>query len=142
MTELLVKLETITPLLMGGANARGTPELRPPSIRGALRYWFRAAAGGSVGEEKFGLIENCVFGNASEKSPRSSPITIRKTAERFSLKKFSEIVEPQQNNQTRQSRKPGIAYLFFAARKTQDEPERSALEGNFSLTLSTPLLAD
>jgi CRISPR-associated protein Cmr1 len=34
---------------MGGADARGAPpELRSPSIRGAMRYWYRALLGGST----------------------------------------------------------------------------------------------
>lgn len=42
MTEiqtLTVTLETITPLFLGGTDPRGAPEIRPPSFRGALRYW-------------------------------------------------------------------------------------------------------
>jgi CRISPR-associated protein Cmr1 len=36
-------LETVTPLFLGGALHQ--PELRPASVRGALRYWLRAALG-------------------------------------------------------------------------------------------------
>lgn len=32
--------EVITPMFLGGADQQ--PELRPPSIRGAMRWWFRA----------------------------------------------------------------------------------------------------
>jgi len=39
--------EILSPLFMSGANARGTPELRPPSFRGAMRFWYRALLGGS-----------------------------------------------------------------------------------------------
>lgn len=38
--------EVVTPLFMGGSDARQNPELRSPSLRGALRYWFRALLGG------------------------------------------------------------------------------------------------
>ena len=33
--SMRVTLETVTPLFLGGAEARGVPELRPPSFRGA-----------------------------------------------------------------------------------------------------------
>lgn len=40
--KITVKLETVTPLFLGGAEARGEPELRPPAFRGATWYWLRA----------------------------------------------------------------------------------------------------
>lgn len=35
--------EIITPMFLGGADNSpdAEPELRPPSIRGAMRWWFR-----------------------------------------------------------------------------------------------------
>lgn len=44
MERLSFKLQVVTPLFMSGADQRKA-ELRPPSIRGALRFWFRALAG-------------------------------------------------------------------------------------------------
>ncbi len=35
----------ITPAFLGGADPKGTPELRPPSIKGTLRFWWRALNG-------------------------------------------------------------------------------------------------
>lgn len=66
MRELKVTLETVTPLFLGGADPRGAPELRPPSVRGALRYWLRAALGGVIGDRNLdGLhrLESAVFGS-------------------------------------------------------------------------------
>lgn len=65
MRELRVRLETVTPLLLHGADGR-TPELRPPSFRGAMRYWWRAALGGIIGDENLETLhklEGAVFGN-------------------------------------------------------------------------------
>ena len=37
--------QVITPLFLGGANVEEkTPELRPPALKGLLRFWFRAVA--------------------------------------------------------------------------------------------------
>lgn len=36
--------EVVTPLFLGGADPASTVELRPPSIKGALRFWWRALA--------------------------------------------------------------------------------------------------
>lgn len=39
--NITVKLETVTPLFLGGAEPRGEPELRPPAFRGAMRHWLQ-----------------------------------------------------------------------------------------------------
>jgi CRISPR-associated protein Cmr1 len=41
VNELRLKFKVITPLFMGGADKRA--ELRPPSFKGLLRFWYRAA---------------------------------------------------------------------------------------------------
>ncbi len=48
LRSLDVQLEAVTPLWIGGASLQA--ELRPPSVRGCLRFWFRALAGGLMGE--------------------------------------------------------------------------------------------
>ena len=42
------KLKVLTPMFMGGADSDGEPELRAASIRGAMRFWFRAIAGAVI----------------------------------------------------------------------------------------------
>jgi CRISPR/Cas system CMR-associated protein Cmr1 (group 7 of RAMP superfamily) len=76
MRELKVTLETVTPLFLGGADNR-TPELRPPPFRGMMRYWFRALAGGVVGDDGRALKtirekEAEIFGGADEKHGQSA----------------------------------------------------------------------
>lgn len=69
---LTITLETVTPLFLGGAEPRSTPELRPPAFRGALRYWLRAALGGVIGDNSLdGLhcLESAVFGSTDYGSP-------------------------------------------------------------------------
>ena len=62
-----VPLEAVTPLFLAGAEPRGQPELRAPAFRGALRYWFRAAAGGALGgnTQAVARAEREVFGAAA-----------------------------------------------------------------------------
>lgn len=69
---LTVTLETVTPLFLGGANSRDAPELRAPSVRGALRYWMRAVLGGVIGDansEGLHTLERAVFGSTDCGSP-------------------------------------------------------------------------
>lgn len=66
MTSLTISLETVTPLFLSGAEPRGAPELRVPSVRGALRYWLRAALGGVLGDRDLDALrkaESAVFGS-------------------------------------------------------------------------------
>ncbi|MGQ9593108.1 MAG: type III-B CRISPR module RAMP protein Cmr1 [Anaerolineae bacterium] len=133
--EIRVTLETVTPLFLGGADPRGAPELRPPSLRGALRYWLRAALGGVLGDQNLDALrkaEAAVFGSAGESSASVSPVAVR-LAHRPPLKAlpYSKI----EKETDKSFGWPGIAYLFFAARKTRTEQERSALMGKFSLQL-------
>ena len=44
MEKIIFECETITPMFLAGADGV-TPELRAPSIKGALRFWWRAMNG-------------------------------------------------------------------------------------------------
>lgn len=84
MRELRVTLETVTAVLVHGTDGK-TPELRPPSFRGVMRYWWRAALGGIIGDENLkGLheLEGAVFGSTEQASPiglRLKALDIQKT---------------------------------------------------------------
>lgn len=70
---LHITLETVTPLLLHGTNGK-TPELRPPSFRGAMCYWWRAALGGVIGDKNLKALhelEGAVFGSTEHGSPIS-----------------------------------------------------------------------
>jgi CRISPR-associated protein Cmr1 len=41
MIQIHFNCEIITPMFLAGADT-GQPELRPPSIKGAMRFWWRA----------------------------------------------------------------------------------------------------
>lgn len=68
-------LELLSPLALSGAEA-GQPDdwgLRPPSIKGVMRYWFRALAGGVLGADRAILRrlrewEDAIFGSTSQGS--------------------------------------------------------------------------
>lgn len=53
MKSYRFQVETVTPLAIAGADNRNpdlqAEGLRPPSLRGAMRWWFRALMGGIVG---------------------------------------------------------------------------------------------
>jgi len=83
MKNISFECEIITPMFLGGADGR-TPDLRPPSIKGALRFWWRAMNGYlpiddiimSDGEIKKGLRtqEAEIFGSGGHDANRSGVI--------------------------------------------------------------------
>uniref|UniRef100_A0A7C4Q2K9 Type III-B CRISPR module RAMP protein Cmr1 n=1 Tax=Bellilinea caldifistulae TaxID=360411 RepID=A0A7C4Q2K9_9CHLR len=80
MRKVEIELMTVTPLFLGGSDPRSgqPPELRPPSFRGAMRYWYRAALGGVVGDKNLGAVralEEAVFGSTDSGSPISLRIS-------------------------------------------------------------------
>ncbi len=75
-------LQVTTPLFNGGADigpSDGTG-IRVSSIRGAMRWWFRALAGAVTGPDLALLsqLERKVFGGAAAGDDgRSSPVRLR-----------------------------------------------------------------
>ncbi|KPC75559.1 hypothetical protein ADL26_07310 [Thermoactinomyces vulgaris] len=66
MKRIKVTYEIVTPMFLGGANQK-LAELRLPSIKGALRSWYRVfmpAFNHSVGDEKGVTHEEALFGGA------------------------------------------------------------------------------
>jgi CRISPR-associated protein Cmr1 len=66
--------QTITPMFLHGADGT-TPELRPASIKGVLRFWWRAAHG-HLPLAQLKELEAAIFGSTDQKLGRS-PFSIR-----------------------------------------------------------------
>lgn len=49
--EQRLDLKVVTPLFLGGASVTGSPEHRPPSLKGVMRFWHRAAGLGALKSE-------------------------------------------------------------------------------------------
>lgn len=68
--RITATFEVVTPLFPGGADPANTAELRAPSIKGVLRFWWRALAWSRLGGD-MGAIrreEARLFGAAGEES--------------------------------------------------------------------------
>jgi len=135
---LSVILETVTPLFLGGAVPRGAPELRTATIRGSLRFWLRALLAGAIGDRNLRALreaEAMVFGSTES---GASPVVVRVlNAHHDGIVPFSKLVQP--DSRTGSYGWPGIAYLFFSARRTLDEPERSAIPARSTFELDLHL---
>lgn len=97
---LNVELEAVTPLWIGGADARA--ELRAPSVCGCLRFWFRALAGGLMGGAMKDVCEaeSAVFGNTT----RASSVAVRM----FGSPRTSPTVADDLEQL------PGLSYMFWS----------------------------
>src|SRR5580658_8082367 len=42
MNMLTATYQVVTPMFLGGAEAHGLPELRATSVKGLIRFWWRA----------------------------------------------------------------------------------------------------
>jgi len=66
MGTVTFECETITPMFMYGADGK-TPELRPASIKGVMRFWWRAICG-HLELEDLKEQEGEIFGDTDKKS--------------------------------------------------------------------------
>ena len=69
MKSITFECETVTPMFLAGADGK-TPELRPSSIKGAMRFWWRAM-NGSLSLEDLKKKEAAIFGGSGENMGRS-----------------------------------------------------------------------
>ncbi len=121
--SLVVTVEAVTPVFLGGADPRGAPELRPPAFRGAMRYWLRAALGGVIGDANLHALhalETAVFGSTEA----ASPISLRLGPLDGQLQTSTEKILPH-----KEGREAGSRQAFKAGQR-------------FQLALSTPRRAE
>jgi CRISPR-associated protein Cmr1 len=91
METLKFECETITPMFLGGANPE-TPELRTPSIKGSLRFWWRTI-NGNLSIKDLKEKESEIFGGSGKKEGRSKIIIrvksdiIKKSKNKFPFEK-------------------------------------------------------
>jgi CRISPR-associated protein Cmr1 len=76
MDKIIFECESVTPIFMYGADGK-TPELRPASIKGLMRFWWRAI-NGDLSLDKLKKQEDEIFGNTDNKSSFSVKIPLSK----------------------------------------------------------------
>ena len=65
--EINLKIKILTPLFLGGAF--GEPDLRPPSFKGIMRFWFRAVCPDYWKHEQANFGSAATNNNANGQSP-------------------------------------------------------------------------
>lgn len=152
--KISLSVEVLTPLFLGGAysrpeqNENGDPELRPPTFRGALRYWFRALLGSNANQRlsRIREVEGKIFGSVLEDSGFGSAVNVR--IRNLHIKGTAEFkTSPPEigtHGPNLDSQIPsGRDYLYWSMNKThrdgQELPSRRYLlpESGFDLILQT-----
>lgn len=92
MEEITLECRTITPMFCYGAN-KNTPELRPPSFKGALRFWWRAIHP-NLDLKTMKEKEMEFFGGVKGKKSVKSPFSLRMKPIDFNAIKKEEAALP------------------------------------------------
>lgn len=110
MTAIAFTVETLTPLFLGGADQRADVELRPASVRGALRFWYRALWAGVYGDDVRALqsAEGKLFGDTDA----ASRIVVRLSG---SLRPEPLKIKPP----AREDEPGGAAYMLWSMLRLQ-----------------------
>ncbi|HXF06620.1 MAG TPA: type III-B CRISPR module RAMP protein Cmr1 [Blastocatellia bacterium] len=136
MKKVSVTLETVTPLFLSG-NDQNAVELRAASIRGHLRYWYRALLGGLgvTRPDTLHELESQVFG----KEERGSPVLVRIKDIRWAggrIKQNSEL-DLGYDRAKRETRHPGMTYLLYSTQLGGNERPYADVGTTFTLELSS-----
>lgn len=82
MIQQTYTLELITPCFCGGADPQRQAEIRPASIRGQLRWWFRVLGGfKSLGSQAVQDQEAMIFGSMAGDEGNAGKLIIRVSTE-------------------------------------------------------------
>jgi CRISPR-associated protein Cmr1 len=113
METITFNCRFITPAFLGGADPKGTPELRPPSIKGALRFWWRAMNGhllqaglnGKPTAQNLLKNDEFLFGGISQVMQKS-PVVVRAIEKNMRYIQGKDVFPISQSE--------GIEYLYYS----------------------------
>ncbi len=136
------RCEVQTPMFLGSA-IKGDVEIRPPAIKGLLRFWWRAM-NGHLDIRSLRQKEAQIFGSAAEHSNKSSfdvvsnePINKSSIAVQTLFKEYD--ISDFDLRKNRGSDR-GLAYLFYSIDLGENKKRNFILPGQtstFSITLTS-----
>lgn len=117
------ELEIITPCFCGGAQPEKEAEIRAPSIRGQLRWWFRTLGGfRSLSPMPLRQQEDLIFGSAAGDSGRAGKLMVRVANSRLQsqIKDGQELGHPNFSDS---------AYLTFPIQSREKNGQKTQYSG-------------
>jgi CRISPR-associated protein Cmr1 len=141
MKTITFSCETITPMFLSGADG-STPELRPPSIKGALRFWWRAMNGHLATTESGGITnllkeDEELFGGVNNGG--KSKVSVRV----FDLENENDLIDGNEiKNYCERNDTKGLAYLFYILVNNQQKDKYGFRNLKFKISLSSKNIDD
>jgi CRISPR-associated protein Cmr1 len=129
MQSITFECEVITPMFLAGADGI-TPELRPPSIKGALRFWWRAL-NGHLPLEELRKREALIFGSAEH---GRSKVIIRVDEDMEWDNRSAASPTPHKPRFQKNAFRPGQSFSIVLSMFNEQEMTFSDLEKLFLLT--------
>ncbi len=133
MQTITFECEIITPMFLSGADGQ-TPELRAPSIKGALRFWWRAL-NGHLPLAELKKKEGEIFGGTGDNSSRSK-IIVRVSQPKSLQTERAELVphKPFMQQQAFQTGQSFEVHLSKMASGERDQFSMEQLKALFEVT--------
>lgn len=134
VTRLQIQYRVVTPAFLGGADVSHA-ELRPPSIKAALRFWYRAVDPefSKRDTRQAPVRESLLFG-ATENGAGQSKVLLTVLDEKLEHLKSSAIRWDQFAEGRGRHAKNGLTYLGYPLRP-RDDAVRTALVPDSTFTL-------
>lgn len=122
LAELTLSLKLLTPMFGGGYEAGEVDEeclVRAASVRGQLRFWWRALYGGGYSSPKLFEAEEALWGSSEKPGKISLTVQVSKEGQ---TKSYSEIITD--------SNRSSLKYLLFPFQenKKENKPEAKGRE--------------
>jgi len=121
--KTVYECEVITPMFLRGGDNK-TCDIRPPAIKGAMRFWFRALIG-NIPENKIRTMEKILFGGINGEGSQTgqrSPFSIHVKIPGEKIETISVSPTPHKGPKgERDAVKPGVVFtveLFVLNNKT------------------------
>jgi CRISPR-associated protein Cmr1 len=138
MQKIEADYEIVTPMFIGAGDRHENPEVRPPSIKGALRFWWRALQWGACLKQAGDNPEQALhelhkqeaelFGAAFKDDKYGQGLC--------TLKLKGVITKGVEENWPISNNNSGAGFLGYGLDKTKDESHRKAIaHGQFTVCL-------
>ncbi|MEJ5305700.1 MAG: type III-B CRISPR module RAMP protein Cmr1 [Ignavibacteria bacterium] len=134
MYKITFECETITPMFLAGVDGK-TPELRPPSIKGAMRFWWRAT-NAHLQLHELKNREAAIFGGSGENEGRSK-FNLKVSVNNYKLEaSLRNKIWDSKNNSIRKEYQ-GMAYLLYSTFMQKDNQRPYFSKIFFSIEISS-----
>jgi len=138
MQTLTAQYQIVTPMFIGSANRDDPPEIRPPSIKGALRFWWRTLHWGSCLKQTQGNTDAALQAlHRQEAELFGAAVRDEKYGQGLCAIKLKQVQLKGEENNWPKNNDAGAGFLGYGLDKTQsgDPHRKSIAQGNFTISL-------